>query len=67
GGVVFCSSVVDCLQSRNDFSQWLLPIHLDDLRFGHKIGVAYLVNRDKVTTVFQTYRKGVDDITESDL
>lgn len=39
----------------------------DGTAIGHKIGVAYLVNRDKVTTVFQTYRKGVDDITESDL
>ncbi|WP_016600782.1 SPFH domain-containing protein, partial [Yersinia pestis] len=29
--------------------------------------VAYLVNRNKVTTVFQTYRKGVDDITDTDL
>ncbi|HAW2908728.1 TPA: SPFH/Band 7/PHB domain protein [Escherichia coli] len=39
----------------------------DGTAIGHKIGVTYLVNRDKVTTVFQTYRKGVDDITESDL
>ncbi|HCJ4767348.1 TPA: SPFH/Band 7/PHB domain protein, partial [Salmonella enterica] len=39
----------------------------DGTAIGHKIGVAYLVNRDKVTTVFQTYRKGVDDITDTDL
>lgn len=39
----------------------------DGTAIGHKIGVAYRVDPAKVTTVFQTYRKGVDDITESDL
>lgn len=39
----------------------------DGTAIGHKIGVAYLVDPSKVTTVFQTYRKGVDDITDTDL
>ncbi|ENZ7697864.1 SPFH domain-containing protein, partial [Klebsiella pneumoniae] len=34
---------------------------------GYHIGVAYKVDPTKVTTVFQTYRKGVDDITDTDL
>ena len=37
-----------------------------DDAFNH-IGVAYKVDPTKVTTVFQTYRKGVDDITDTDL
>lgn len=39
----------------------------DGTAIGHKIGVAYRVDPTKVATVFQTYRKGVDDITDSDL
>lgn len=39
----------------------------DGTAIGHKIGVAYRVDPTKVTSVFQTYRKGVDDITDTDL
>lgn len=39
----------------------------DGTTIGYHIGVAYKVDPTKVTTVFQTYRKGVDDITDSDL
>lgn len=39
----------------------------DGTTIGYKIGVSYKVEPTKVTTVFQTYRKGVDDITDSDL
>lgn len=39
----------------------------DGTAIGHKIGVAYRVDPSKVTSVFQTYRKGVDDITDTDL
>jgi collagenase-like PrtC family protease len=31
------------------------------------VGVEYAVEPDKVAKVFQTYRKGVDDITTSNL
>ncbi|HDY8856435.1 TPA: SPFH/Band 7/PHB domain protein [Klebsiella pneumoniae] len=39
----------------------------DGTTIGYHIGVAYKVDPTKVTTVFQTYRKGVDDITDTDL
>lgn len=39
----------------------------DGTTIGYHIGVAYKVNPTKVATVFQTYRKGVDEITDSDL
>ncbi|KAA5949707.1 SPFH/Band 7/PHB domain protein [Pantoea sp. VH_25] len=39
----------------------------DGTTIGYHIGVAYRVDPIKVTTVFQTYRKGVDDITDTDL
>lgn len=39
----------------------------DGTTIGYHIGMAYKVNPLKVTTVFQTYRKGVDDITDTDL
>lgn len=39
----------------------------DGTTIGYHIGVAYKVDPAKVTTVFQTYRKGVDDITDTDL
>ncbi|EIX9322252.1 SPFH domain-containing protein [Klebsiella pneumoniae] len=39
----------------------------DGTTIGYHIGVAYKVDSTKVTTVFQTYRKGVDDITDTDL
>lgn len=39
----------------------------DGTTIGYKIGVSYKVDSTKVKTVFQTYRKGVDDITDSDL
>ncbi|CTS57652.1 putative serine protease [Escherichia coli] len=39
----------------------------DGTTIGYHIGVAYKVDPSKVTTVFQTYRKGVDDITDTDL
>ena len=38
----------------------------DGTTIGYHIGVAYKVDPTKVTTVFQTYRKGVDDITDTD-
>jgi len=39
----------------------------DGTTIGYKIGVSYKVDAGKVKTVFQTYRKGVDDITDTDL
>lgn len=39
----------------------------DGTTIGYHIGVAYLVEPTKVATVFQTYRKGVEDITDTDL
>lgn len=39
----------------------------DGTTIGYHIGMAYKVNPQKVTTVFQTYRKGVDDITDTDM
>lgn len=39
----------------------------DGTSIGYHIGVAYKVDPTKVATVFQTYRKGVDEITDSDL
>lgn len=39
----------------------------DGTTIGYHIGVAYKVDPAKVTSVFQTYRKGVDDITDTDL
>lgn len=39
----------------------------DGTAIGYHIGVTYKVDPTKVTTIFQTYRKGVDDITETDL
>lgn len=39
----------------------------DGTTIGYHIGVTYKVNPTKVATVFQTYRKGVDDITDTDL
>lgn len=39
----------------------------DGTTIGYKIGVSYKVDANKVKTVFQTYRKGVDDITDTDL
>lgn len=39
----------------------------DGTTIGYHIGVSYLVEPDKISTVFQTYRKGVDDITDTDL
>lgn len=39
----------------------------DGTSIGYHIGVAYKVNPTKVATVFQTYRKGVDEITDTDL
>lgn len=39
----------------------------DGTTIGYHIGMAYKVNPTKVTTVFQTYRKGVDDITDTDI
>lgn len=39
----------------------------DGTTIGYHIGLAYKVDPTKVSTVFQTYRKGVDDITESDM
>ncbi|WVW37770.1 SPFH domain-containing lipoprotein [Aeromonas phage Gekk3-15] len=35
----------------------------DSMTVGAKIGIEYYVNPEKVTKVFQTYRKGVDEIT----
>lgn len=39
----------------------------DGTAIGYHIGVTYKVDPTKVTTIFQTYRKGVDDITQTDL
>jgi regulator of protease activity HflC (stomatin/prohibitin superfamily) len=39
----------------------------DGTTIGYHIGVAYKVDPTKITSVFQTYRKGVDDITDTDL
>ena len=39
----------------------------DGTAIGYHIGVTYKADPTKVTTIFQTYRKGVDDITETDL
>lgn len=39
----------------------------DGTTIGYQIGMAYKVTPTKVTTVFQTYRKGVDDITDTDM
>ncbi len=39
----------------------------DGTTIGYLIGVAYKVDPTKVTTVFQTYRKDVEDITDTDL
>lgn len=39
----------------------------DGTSIGHKLGVAYKVDPTKVTTIFQTYRKGVEEITDTDL
>lgn len=39
----------------------------DGTTIGYSIGIAYRVTPNKVTTVFQTYRKGVEDITDTDL
>lgn len=39
----------------------------DGTTIGYSIGIAYRVTPSMVTTVFQTYRKGVDDITDTDL
>lgn len=39
----------------------------DGTNIGHKVGVEYTVDPSKVTSIFQTYRKGVDEITDTDL
>jgi len=39
----------------------------DGTTISYQIGVAYKVDPLKVSTVFQSYRKGVDEITDSDL
>lgn len=39
----------------------------DGTTIGYRVGVAYKVEPTKVKDVFQTYRKGVDDITDTDL
>lgn len=39
----------------------------DGTAIGYHISVAYKVNPTKVASVFQTYRKGVDEITDADL
>lgn len=36
----------------------------DSMKVSAKVGVEYYVDRSKVTTVFQTYRKGVQEITD---
>lgn len=36
----------------------------DSMKVSAKVGVEYYVDRAKVTTVFQTYRKGVQEITD---
>lgn len=39
----------------------------DSMRVSAKIGIEYRVIEDKVSTVFQTYRKGVEEITSENL
>lgn len=39
----------------------------DGTSIGHQLGVSYKVDATKITTIFQTYRKGVDEITGTDL
>lgn len=39
----------------------------DGTSITHKVGVAYKIDQTKITTIFQTYRKGVEEITETDL
>lgn len=39
----------------------------DGTSIGYQVGVAYLIDPTKVKTIFQTYRKGVDEITDQDL
>lgn len=39
----------------------------DGTAIGYHVGVTYKVDPTKITTIFQTYRKGVDDITDTDL
>lgn len=39
----------------------------DSMKITAKVGVEYFIDRSKVAKVFQTYRKGVEDITEINL
>lgn len=39
----------------------------DGTQIGHQLAISYKVNPAKVATIFQTYRKGVDGITDQDL
>lgn len=39
----------------------------DGTQIGHQLAISYKVNPTKVATIFQTYRKGVDEITDQDL
>ncbi|AUV59096.1 SPFH domain-containing protein [Escherichia phage VEc25] len=39
----------------------------DGTQIGHQMAISYKVNPTKVTNIFQTYRKGVNEITEQDL
>lgn len=39
----------------------------DGTQIGHQLAISYKVNPTKVVTIFQTYRKGVDEITDQDL
>lgn len=39
----------------------------DGTQIGHQLAISYKVNPAKVATIFQTYRKGVDEITDQDL
>lgn len=39
----------------------------DGTQIGHQLAISYKVNPVKVATIFQTYRKGVDEITDQDL
>ncbi|MCJ8601069.1 SPFH domain-containing protein [Klebsiella pneumoniae] len=39
----------------------------DSMTVKAKIGVEYAIEQDKASLVFQTYRKGVDDITDNNL
>ncbi|WP_154943629.1 SPFH domain-containing protein [Klebsiella grimontii] len=39
----------------------------DGTAISYHIGVSYKVDPTKISTIFQTYRKGVDDITDTDL